>query len=99
MPGVTALNLSIFGETLEGSSDWEFNTDGESFLGVSVPSVDNALGVRGGVLFRGAKAATPSVSLVSSRNEAKLIERAEMGDWRLYGVPGEVDGWEAGLDR
>lgn len=57
-----------------------------------MPSVDNALGVRGGVLFMGAKDATPSVSLLSSRSEAKVIERAETGDWRRFGVLGEVDG-------
>lgn len=64
--GVGALVLSSFDVRTEMSSD---NVEGEFFRGVSMPSVDNALGVSGGVFF---VCRRPSVSFVSPRNEVKV---------------------------
>lgn len=65
----------------------------------SKPSFDKARGVSGGVFLERGKAATPSVSLVSSNNEVKE-ERAELNGNSREGVLGVVDGQElAGLER
>ena len=60
-----------------------------SFFVVSEPSLDRALGVRGGVFFTGGEA-TPSVSLTDPRLEVNE-ERAEKVDVLSTGEVGAVD--------